>query len=201
MDHPSHSLHTPKAKLDVGGCYDRIINYMHTYGRRDVPASTSTHVHVVTDTDRLRPRPLVLSLLRQGGQLPHHLALVLLRLHLLVVHHGLEPVVPVADGVIGAAGQPLRNLVPAVAGGRAGVGATARTSGAGCGARHVWPSAGERFGVVDAQGGCVIDPSARAGEGVCAPLVAELVHAVDDVDILGLGERGRAITGAPHDPY
>ena len=83
--------------------------------------------------------------------MPHHLALVLLRLHLLVVHHGLEPVVPVADGVIGAAGQPLCNLVPAVAGGRAGVGATARTSGAGRGARHVWPSAGERFGVVDAQ--------------------------------------------------
>ena len=113
----------------------------------------------------LRPRPLVLSLLRQGGQLPHHLALVLLRLHLLVVHHGLQPVVPVADGVIGAAGEPLCNLVPAVAGGRAGVGATARTSGAGCGARHVSPSAGERFGVADAQGGCVIDPSACAGEG------------------------------------
>ena len=83
--------------------------------------------------------------------MPHHLSLVLLRLHLLVVHHGLKPVVPVADGVVGAAGQPLCNLVPAVAGGRAGVGATARTSGAGCGARHVLSSSGDRFGVVDAQ--------------------------------------------------
>ncbi len=38
--------------------------------------------------------------------------LVLLRLQVLVVHHGLQPVVPVADSVIGAAGQPLCNLVP-----------------------------------------------------------------------------------------
>ena len=35
--------------------------------------------------------------------MPHHLALVVLRLHLLVVHHGLQPVVPVADGFVAAA--------------------------------------------------------------------------------------------------
>ena len=72
------------------------------------------------------------------GQLHHHLVLVLLRLQVLVMHHGLQPVVPVTDGVIGAAGQPLCNLVPAVAGrqagGQAGVGATARAPEAGCGA-------------------------------------------------------------------
>lgn len=54
----------------------------------------------------------LVSLLRQGGQLHHHLVLVLLRLQVLVMHHGLQPVVPVADSVIGAAGQPLCNLVP-----------------------------------------------------------------------------------------
>ena len=91
---------------------------------------------------------LRVSLLRQGGQLHHHLVLVLLRLQVLVMHHGLQPVVPVADSVIGAAGQPLCNLVPRggrqagrLAGRRR---ATARAPGAGCGARHLWPSSGGR---------------------------------------------------------
>ena len=60
------------------------------------------------------------------GQLRPRLVLILLRLQVLVMHHGLQPVVPVADGVIGAAGQPLRNLVPAVAGRQAGRQASVR---------------------------------------------------------------------------
>ena len=59
-------------------------------------------------------------------QLHRYLLLVLLHLQLLVVRHGLQPVVPVADGMVGAAGQPLRDIVPVAASKQAGRQASAR---------------------------------------------------------------------------
>ena len=47
------------------------------------------------------------------------------------------------------------------------------------------------LGVADRQAGEAggFSLNGSTGDGVGAPLVAELMHAVDDVDILGLGER------------